>query len=38
MGMSYRVMSTPEFQVQKQQTYSHDYSRIGCKYVAVSLK
>lgn len=36
--MSYRVMNTPDFQVQKQQSYSHDYSRTGCKYVAVSLK
>lgn len=38
MGMSYRVMNTPDFQVQKQQSYSHDYSRTGCKYVATSFK
>lgn len=38
MGMSYRVMNTPDFQVQKQQSYSHDYSRTGCKYVAASFK
>lgn len=37
MGMSYRVMNTPDFQVQKQQSYSHDYSRTGCKYVSFEL-
>lgn len=36
--MSYRVMNTPEFQVQKQQSYSHDYSRTGCKYITASFK
>lgn len=36
--MSYRVMNTPDFQVQKQQSYGHDYSGTACKYVAVQFK